>query len=253
MKNIFLVAAAFLGATAVASAADLPVTPAPAAVPVPILFSWSGCYIGIEGGANWGQAEQVAPGGFSLSMTGRYSLTGGIAGGTLGCNVQLSNFVVGIENDYSWTNKRGSALNLPPFDTTITNTTRETWIDTLRGRFGFTPVERFMVYGTAGLAWAGTDVDVSSAAIGIVTASKVRFGWTAGLGGEWAAWGGPFGDLTFKLEYLHAGFKSETYFNSLIFVGGVPILPRDTHLSDDMVRAGVNLKFNWGNPVVAPY
>jgi outer membrane immunogenic protein len=126
MKKIFLMAAAFLGATAVASAADLPI-PAPVAAPVPVLFSWSGCYIGIEGGGIWGHSEQVAqagPIGVGFSMTGSYSLKGGIAGGTLGCNVQLSNFVVGIENDFSWTDKKGSALDRPPFDTTITNTTR---------------------------------------------------------------------------------------------------------------------------------
>jgi outer membrane immunogenic protein len=186
-------------------------------------------------------------------MTGSYSLKGGIAGGTLGCNVQLSNFVVGIENDFSWTDKKGSALDRPPFDTTITNTTRESWIDTLRGRFGWTPVERFMVYATAGIAAVDTHLDVSSPTIGIVTDSKTRVGWTVGGGGEWAAWSGPFGDLTFKLEYLHAGFESSRYFNSPIIVGGVLIIGRDTHLSDDIVRAGANLKFNWGNPVVARY
>ena len=154
MKRIFLTAVVFLGTTAVACAADLPIPP-PVAVPVPVLFTWSGCYVGIEGGGIWGHSEQVeqaGPIGLGLSMTGRYSLSGGIAGGTLGCNVQLSNFVVGFENDFSWTNKKGSALNRPPFDTTVTNTTRESWIDTLRGRFGWTPVERFMVYATAGIA-----------------------------------------------------------------------------------------------------
>jgi outer membrane immunogenic protein len=251
MKKIFLTAAVFLGASAVASAADLPI-PAPVAMPVPVLFTWSGCYIGVEGGGIWGHSEVVRTGGLSASMTGQYSLTGGIAGGTLGCNVQLSNFVVGIENDYSWTDKKGSALDLAPFDTTVTHTTRESWIDTLRGRFGWTPVERFMVYATAGIAAVGTHLDVSSPTIDIVTDSRSRLGWTVGGGGEWAAWSGPFGDLTFKLEYLHIGFRPETYFNTSAIVGSA-IFARDVHLSDDMVRAGVNLKFNWGNPVVARY
>jgi len=254
MKRIFLTAVVFLGTTAVACAADLPIPP-PVAVPVPVLFTWSGCYVGIEGGGIWGHSEQVeqaGPVGLGLSMTGRYSLSGGIAGGTLGCNVQLSNFVVGVENDFSWTNKKGSALNRPPFDTSVTNTTRESWIDTLRGRFGWTPVERFMVYATAGIAAVDAHLDVSSPTIGIVTDSRTRVGWTVGGGGEWAAWSGPFGDLTFKLEYLHAGFQSNTYFN-VPNAAGVAIFARDVHLSDDMVRAGVNLKFNWGNAVVAQY
>jgi hypothetical protein len=91
--------------------------------------------------------------------------------------------VIGIENDYSWTNKQGSAFNIPPFDPTTTSTTREKWIDTLRGRFGYIPWDRVMVYGTGGIAWAGTSVDVSNPAFGLFSESKVRTGWVVGVGG----------------------------------------------------------------------
>ena len=69
----------------------------------------------------------------------------------------MSNFVVSGEADFSWTNKRGSMNDLPPFNTATVSETREKWLDTFRGRFGYA-IDRFMVYGTAGVAVAGTEV-----------------------------------------------------------------------------------------------
>jgi outer membrane immunogenic protein len=258
MKKIFSIAAVLMGCTAAASAADFPVMPAKVALPVPVIFSWTGCYIGAVGGGNWGQSSQIArhPGGFAndgLPITGNFDLNGGIAGGTVGCNVQVSNFVIGAENDFSWTNKRGSANDLPPFLAGTTSSTREKWIDTLRGRFGYA-IDRFMVYGTAGVAFAGTEVVVSNPAVfGTAVDSKDRTGWVLGVGGEYAIWTDAFADVTLKLEYLHAGFESKQYFVAPVIVNGVTIVTRDTKLSDDMVRAGINVKFNWGGPVVARY
>jgi opacity protein-like surface antigen len=101
------------------------------------------------------QPDRAFGGERQSAITGNFDLSGGIAGGTVGCNVQVSNFVLGIENDYSWTNKSGSAPDQPPFAAAATSATREKWIDTLRGRFGYA-IDRFMVYGTAGVAFAGT-------------------------------------------------------------------------------------------------
>jgi outer membrane immunogenic protein len=255
MKKLFLGMAAVLAASTTAFAADLPIkSPVPVALPAPVIFSWTGCYIGVEGGGNWGRGEQIARSGVlaNTTITGKFDLSGGIAGGTVGCNLQTSNFVVGIESDFSWTNKQGSLQDLPPFNVTTTSSTREKWIDTLRPRFGYA-WDRFMVYGTAGVAWAGTDVIVSNPAFGSVIDSKTRVGWTAGVGGEWAAWTGPWGALTLKLEYLHADFDSKQYVNPPVTILGLTVVTRDVRLRDDMVRAGMNLKFNWGGPVVAKY
>jgi outer membrane immunogenic protein len=256
MKKILSIAAAFVGFATAASAADFPVVPVKAALPVPVIFSWSGCYIGVEGGGNWGRSEQIArtngAANDGRSITNKFDLSGGIAGGTVGCNVQLSNFVIGAENDFSWTNKRGSVNDLPPFNTASISETREKWIDTFRGRFGYA-IDRFMVYGTAGVAFAGTEVRVTNPASGTLVDSKDRTGWVVGLGGEWAAWSTAWGDVTFKLEYLHAGFETKQYFIQPITIGGLTVVTRDTYLSDDMVRAGMNVKFNWDGPLVARY
>jgi outer membrane immunogenic protein len=259
MKRVLLTAAALLVAGSSAFAADLTVRPMAVKAPpvvTAIPFSWTGCYIGVEGGYQWGRSEQVARSGYDAgrTLTGGYDLSGGMAGGTVGCNYQFSNnIVVGIENDYSWTDKKGSAYDLKPFNTKALSSTNEKWIDTLRGRVGYA-FDRFMVYGTGGVAFAGTDVTVATPGFGIVTDSQSRTGWVAGVGGEWAAYTGPMGALTVKLEYLHADFGTSRYVNTPVtFKEGCniqTIVSRDVKLSDDMVRVGVNWKFNM-DPVIA--
>jgi outer membrane immunogenic protein len=256
MKNIYFGLTALLAvSTTTAFAADLAIkSPGPAPMAAPV-FSWTGCYIGVEGGGNWGRSEQISRSGITagLPITGGFDLSGGLAGGTVGCNYQTGGFVIGIENDYSWTNKKGSVFDQPPFNPAANSATREKWIDTLRGRAGFA-WDRFFLYGTGGGAWAGTDVSVVNPAVGgVVIDSQTRTGWVAGVGGEWAAWTQPWGDLTFKLEYLHADFGTGQYVNPPVVRAGGTVVTRDVKLTDDMVRAGINLKFNLGGPVVAKY
>jgi len=256
MKKIFVAAAAFLGLASTAFAADMPMAAPYTKAPVfaPVVFSWTGCYIGVEGGGNWGQSQQTARTGPAVGapITNNFNLSGGIVGGTVGCNYQVSNVVLGIENDYSWTNKQGTAQNIAPFTPGFASSTREKWIDTLRGRAGFA-FDRVMIYGTAGAAFAGTDVSVSNPAFGAVTNAQTRTGWVAGVGGEWAALVDSWGAVTFKLEYLHADFGNKQYFTAPAALGGATVVARDVKLTDDMVRAGVNVKLNWGGPVVAKY
>ena len=83
--------------------------------------------------------------------------------------------------------------------------------------------------------------------------SRQRIGWVAGLGGEFAVWTGGAFDVTLKVEYLHAGFETQQYFNPPVTpLPGFTIVTRDTKLTDDIIRGGLNVKFNWG-PVVARY
>jgi outer membrane immunogenic protein len=255
MKKLFPLVVVFVGVATAASAADFPVAPPmKAALPAPILFSWTGCYVGVEGGGASGQGEQIANGGANpnASITGGMTIKGGIAGGTIGCNVMLSDFVISGEADFSWTNKRASVNDLPPFNFGSVSETREKYLDTFRGRFGYA-IDRFMVYGTAGVAVAGTTVSVTNPAFGTISQSMTRTGWVAGVGGEFAVWTGGAFDVTLKVEYLHAGFETRQYQNMpVVTAAGTAIVARDTKLTDDIIRAGLNVKFNWG-PVVARY
>jgi outer membrane immunogenic protein len=199
--------------------------------------------VGVEGGGNWGRSEQIACSGAvaGASITGGFDLSGGIAGGTVGCNYQISSFVLGIENDTSWTNTKGNVSDLPPFHAGAVSSTSENWIDTLRGRVGYS-WDRSLLYVTGGGAWAGTSVNVSNFVS--VTDSQTRTGWVVGVGGEWAAWTGPWGALTLKLEYLHADFGNQQYINPPVVTPSGTVVTRDIKLTNDMVRVGMNWKFN---------
>ena len=101
MKKVLL-AALMAGVASSAMAADLPTRKAPPAPQVyssPLVFSWTGFYVGVNGG--WG-------GGTNGGAFG--SPTGGLVGGTVGYNYQVGQFVGGLEGDWDWAdlNKNGT-------------------------------------------------------------------------------------------------------------------------------------------------
>ena len=227
-------------ASGTAMAADLgPVYKGPA----PIAYSWTGCYLGIEGGANWGQSRHISaglpnPANAGLPIDNTFDLSGALVGGTVGCNYQINSWVMGIENDASWTNKSGSANDIPPFNVAAVSQTSEKWIDTLRGRLGFT-WNRALLYGTGGAAFAGTSVTVCGPFV-CASDSRSRVGWVAGVGLEYAAWE----NVSLKIEYLHADFGTERYIDPPVIGPATTIVTRDVSLTDDIVRAGVNWRFH---------
>jgi outer membrane immunogenic protein len=245
-----LVAAAGLflgvGGLGAASAADMPVKyKAPPPVPVPV-YSWAGCYVGIEGGGAWGRSRHTNFNGVSdVDITNTFDLSGGLVGGEGGCNFQVSSIVFGFEGDGSWTNKRGSSPDLAPFNTAFSSTTSERAIYTFRARLGYA-FDRILIFASAG--GAAADVGISAAAPGFFGAdSRTVSGWSAGGGVEWAF----TPNWSAKVEYLHLGFSNPAFFTPppsccVNRTGGI-------HLSDDIVRVGVNYKFNWATPVVAKY
>jgi outer membrane immunogenic protein len=242
-----LIACAAIGS---ARAADLPTKVPLAPVPAAAAYSWTGCYIGVEGGGNWGRSSETAsgvrnPAVAGLPLTNEFDLRGALVGGTVGCNYQVGTWVFGIENDYSWTNKSGSANDIAPFNTRAVNTVSESWIDTLRGRIGFA-WDRALIYGTGGVAFTDAQLTVCGAAR-CPSESQSRTGWVAGVGVEYAVWQ----SLSVKIEYLHADFGTTRYFNSPAIPTNFAI--RDVRLSDDIIRAGLNWRFDWGAPVTARY
>src|SRR3981189_2427493 len=110
-----------------AIAADMPLkAPPPVAV-----FSWTGCYVGIEGGGAWGRSRhdslsQVSP---NNQFTPWFDVSGGLAGVEYGCNQQFGgNWVFGVEGDWSWSSKRGSANDVFPGNPLVTSETKERWV-----------------------------------------------------------------------------------------------------------------------------
>jgi outer membrane immunogenic protein len=224
MKRIFLAGLVALATGALAGAAgaaDLggrypqqPYVKAPLYNPV---FSWTGFYLGLNGGGGWGSSTWDRTGGFDLS--------GGVIGGTAGFNWQTSQFVFGVEGDVDWSGVGG---------TTVTNcpagcTTRNDWLGTVRGRAGYA-FDRFLPYVTGGLA-AG---DIRASTPGFSGASQTNLGWTVGAGVEAAI----VGNWSAKAEYLHVGLGS---FSCGLSCG--PAVTDNVSLREELLRGGVNYKF----------
>jgi outer membrane immunogenic protein len=240
MAKLLMTASAIAALATVSSAlaADLPVK-APPMIAAPV-FNWTGCYIGAEGGGNWGSSHL-----YDLTLneplTNRFNLSGELLGVTGGCNWQVApHWFAGFEGDFSWTNKSGIGKNL---DNSTTNALSERWFDTARVRLGY-GWDRWLIYATAGPAFTDTHLQVCGV-VGCFAQSLSRIGWAIGGGveariaGNWSA----------KLEYLHADFGSADY----VEMPAPPISHRRVWLTDDIVRAGVNYRFDWGGPVVARY
>jgi len=94
MKKLLLSVAVLALATSSALAADMrypaPRGPAPAyAPPPPPAFSWSGFYIGAQGGYAWGRSDEsfvARTNSAAFQGTQSYDIDGGVAGGVIGYN-----------------------------------------------------------------------------------------------------------------------------------------------------------------------
>jgi outer membrane immunogenic protein len=246
MKKILFAGIALAAfCSAPAFAADLPVkAPAPAPAPAQ-LWEWNGCYIGIAGGGAWGRTHNydTSPGLVGLTVTNPYNLSGAIVGGTVGCNYQIQQWVLGIEDDFSWTNKREIANEIPPFDITATFAVKERWLDTLRGRVGhkFGAQNQYLLYLTGGAAFAGTTATTCVPGVFCDSVSNTRVGWTVGGGLEVAIFPSvpvPHNWWSVKVEYLYVDFGSKDYnFNPTLTTN------KNVSLNDQIVRAGLNWRF----------
>ncbi|AXS41429.1 outer membrane protein [Breoghania sp. L-A4] len=203
-----------------AVAADLPQpeVSAPVYDPVPQeRFYWTGFYFGGNIGATY--ADRAANG----PVTGAFkSQRTGVSGGfQAGYNHMMSpNFLIGLEADLGFADiaKRSTAGG-------VALRTSSDWNSSLRARAGWA-FDRYLVYGTAGLAVA--DVDWTSAG---GSDSTTAIGYTVGAGVE----GAVSDRVTARVEYLYTDYGSEN-FN----LGGTALKSDlDTHTA----RVGLNYKF----------
>src|SRR5882757_2628107 len=98
MKKLFLGSVALVAMLGgpVAFAADMPARPLPRPVAV---ANWTGCYVGLFIGSNYGNTTvdryANAAGNFG-GQEAKYDLTGALGGGAIGCNYQVGAWVWGI-------------------------------------------------------------------------------------------------------------------------------------------------------------
>jgi outer membrane immunogenic protein len=200
-----------------ASAADIQRRQMPAKAPAyipPPVYNWTGFYVGINGGGAWGRSDFSTP-----FASGSFDTRGWLAGGTIGYNWQMSQFVFGLEGDIDWAHIDGSAVC---GGVTICEV-RNNWLGTARGRLGYA-FDRIMPYVTGGLAVGGIKTGIA----GVGDTHDTKAGWTVG-GGIEAAIAGPW---TAKVEYLYVDLGHTT-----------SLLGSDAKFRTNIVRAGLNYRF----------
>jgi outer membrane autotransporter barrel domain len=152
---------------------------------------------------------------------------GGAFGGQVGFNYQWNQIVLGAEVDGDWLNLKASAACVNP---TFTCNTELNHQFSARGRLGVA-FDRFLVYGTGGVAWTTFDGSTVNATTTFSDTSD-RTGWIVGAGAEYAVWD----HLIIGAEYLHADFgSSNMQYDSLY---------PNVKVTTDVVRARVSWLFN---------
>lgn len=218
-KVIFLLAA---GWALPASAADViyqePAAPAPVSIQEPA-YGWSGLYVGGQLGASFGSAD----GGFTFDADNDgldddidifEDENAGFAGGVhVGYDQQFGNFVIGGIADISYIDadvNRGFEFAGDSYEINQ----EIDFFATARLRAGYA-FDRFLVYGTGGLAFASTDTSFVGPDIAGLTydtdSNESDVGYTVGAGAEYLL----TDRLSLGLEYLYTDLGS----NDLSFEG----------------------------------
>jgi outer membrane immunogenic protein len=265
------------GGVAPAQAADMPramSVKAPAVVAAP--YSWSGFYIGGQAGYGWGGdairysgefliSQQISFGNFPSTLAA--NPRGFIGGATWGMNWQSGRIVLGLESDFSFSAIKRSETRstfftgAPPIPYTHSAEQKLAWFSTTRVRAGVTVTDNLLAFVTGGLASGQAEVNSSHISNGVAvngcgiqpcpvaSVKKWLWGWAAGGGLEYGS-----GPWSIKAEYLHydLGSLDFSFVDPVTIVLNTRVTTR-TKFSGDIVRVGVNYRFNWETPVVARY
>jgi outer membrane immunogenic protein len=180
MKRLGIISVAIASMAGAAAAADLPVKAPPPAPPLLLPFTWTGAYVGANGGYGW-----TTSGGFDTS--------GGFGGGQIGYNFQTGSLVLGIEGDLAGSDlSQTFTVQGVPF--TFSNDT----LASLRGRAGLA-YNSWLFYGTGGAGWGHEKLSGATIAGGPFSSEQWLSGGTAGAGVEWSF--AP--NWSTKVEYQH--------------------------------------------------
>jgi outer membrane immunogenic protein len=244
MKKSVTVAAlaASVLAAGAAKAADLPRTSAPPPVVQALpIFTWTGFYVGINGGYVF-ETGKSRVNGLAASDGLKTLGEGYTIGVTAGYNQQFGNFVAGIEGDINYVDlgKTVTAIG-GGFGATVTQNT--SYLATIRGRLGVA-FDRALVYGTGGLAmgdhYAATAVSGFGFGWDGIKDNDIRFGYTVGAGLEYAI----TNNLSAKIEYLYYDLGKHDYASTQVSgpvaVGGFTTRAEN---KGNLVRAGINYRF----------
>ena len=229
-----------------AMAADLALKAPPPAPPAP---SWTGFYIGVNGGASWATAANAISlaglGGVGTLPLYSQGLNGFLGGGQIGYNYQSGNFLVGVEGDGDWTHINGTTPCLVEFSCSA----NMKWTADATVRAGVLPMHNLLVYVKGGASWTDVNYNFSSGSLlapasitSNVTETKV--GGLLGFGTEYMFaphW-------TAKIEYNYVDYGSHTDNHPLTEtvpgLGAATVnVPVQSSLKASTMKAGINYLF----------
>jgi outer membrane immunogenic protein len=264
MKKILaagIAAAAFCSAPAFA--ADMPVK----APPAPI-FTWTGFYLGVDGGYGWGSSDPtalsfqeffpagvlVSSGTFGPGLQNKGRLSGGFGGGTAGYNWQSGAIVFGLEGDINAASITGTSdcsttyggIFGPAPGTSICHN-KLTFLATAAGRLGWA-VDHALFYVKGGGAWGNFQHDAAGQVTNptgpwLASTRDDRAGYTIGGGIEYAFWG----NWSAKVEYDYMGFGTKNL--NMAFqkpANATFVINVNDRETVQVIKVGLNYRFAWG-------
>lgn len=252
MRRISLLAGAALSliGCGVASAADLPMKTAPAPVIAPMIYNWTGFYLGGNAGYGWSNQciDITAINGVgNVFAEGCKSAGGGLIGGQAGYRWQMGQLVFGLEGQGDWANIRNSRASINP------NFTGDTWKSTIEtlglftGQIGYA-ADNVLFYFKGGAAVGVQNFGIyNPAGTGIAFAERTRWGGVVGLGLEYGFT--PNWSAGFEWDYLFRTSDSNTWATPNL--GNITSVTTNTRTNINMLTLRVNYRF--GGPVVAKY
>jgi outer membrane immunogenic protein len=254
-----------------AYAADMPLKAPPAAAPAP---TWTGWYIGINGGGAWGSVDpsalDIGPDSFFAGAnvpavvagaSQHFNMSGGLAGGQIGYLYQAApgQAIVGVEAGFDWNGLNGSAHNgptvypvTPPATFSWNLNAKSDSLFTVLGRIG-PDMGTWFPYVTTGFAFSRLNysanyVDTFYPSTSNNAFSKNAGGWVIGGGGEYRLaehW-------LLRGEYLHTDFGTVSGFGPIACTPGVgaclgagfrTTFGFTTKITEDLGRLALSYKF----------
>jgi outer membrane immunogenic protein len=253
MKKFLLGTLGLVAMAAPAVAADLPARTyrAPPMV-APLIYDWTGFYIGANGGYGWSNRciDVTAVGFVNVFREGCSSAGGGVAGGQIGYRWQASQWVFGLEAQGDWANLRNSRISV--FDPLATWKTNTTALGLFTGQIGYA-WNASLLYFKGGAAVANQQYDLLTTigGVGLATADRTAWGGTVGVGWEYGF--SPNWTAGIEYDYIWRTNDTRTVLTPGLTVGrvNVPSISENTRADVNMITARINYRF--GGPAVPHY
>jgi len=234
-----------VGMAAPASAADIAARPSPTPqwIPAPMIYDWSGFYIGLNGG--WGQSHNCwdfitvgaafAPDG---ARDGCTDASGGVFGGQFGYRWQGGNWVFGMEAQGDWADLSRTRLSV--IDPTLSTTSKVDAFGLFTAQIGYAWTN-VLWYWKGGGAVTGNRFTVFDTATtaGLASLSTARWGGALGTGVEI----GFAPNWSVGVEYDHL-FMGDGNING--FVVSTPLVAGVSRINEDVDLVTVRVNYRFG-------